>query len=341
MADFEKDSNASQKISLKRAIGQLFIVGFEGTRLPIPLIGALTKGDVGGVILFSRNFESREQIQSLTRQIHEIPAPYPVWIGVDQEGGKVQRIGERFGSKPLPSAREIGMTTPENAYETAYRNGQDLKSLGFDINFAPVLDIHTNEANPVIGDRAFGATPDDVIRFAVPTMKGLSDAGILTCGKHFPGHGDTDKDSHTDLPETMHGIKRLRDVEFKPFKAAVDNGIPMIMTAHIVMKGLGERFPATLSKDVVGLLRHELGYGGVVVSDDLEMDAIIDHCCISDAVLRGLRAGVDAFLICKSQYLWINLRKIVQAEAEKDSSLQERIFEAAQRILRAKSVLNR
>lgn len=323
-------------LSLKHAIGQLLIVGFEGSRLPIPLIGALTKGDVGGVILFARNFESRDQIVSLTRQIHSIPSPYPIWTCVDQEGGKVQRIGESFGSARIPSAREIGATTPERAYEIAVETGRDLKALGFDINFAPVLDIDTNPANPIIGDRAFGATAEDVIRYAIPTIKGLEDAGIIACGKHFPGHGDTDKDSHTDLPETMHGIERLREVEFKPFKAAIEAGVPMIMTAHIVMKGLGERFPATLSRSVIGLLRGELGYDGVVVSDDLEMDAIIDRCCTIDAVLRGLRAGVDAFLICKSQYLWLNLCKLIRAEAEKDEALKARIFESAERVLRVK-----
>ena len=334
--NMSEETRGTSELSLKRAIGQLLIVGFEGTHLPIPLIGALTKGDIGGVILFARNFESRDQIMALTQQIHRIPSPYPIWIGVDQEGGKVQRIGESLGSAKIPSAREIGATTPQHAYEVAVETGKDLKHLGFDIDFAPVLDIDTNPANPIIGDRAYGTTPEDVVRYAIPVMNGLRDAGIIACGKHFPGHGDTDKDSHTDLPETMHGIERLRDVEFKPFKAAIDADIPMIMTAHIVMKGLGERLPATLSHDVIGLLRGELHYDGIVVSDDLEMDAIIDRCCTIDAVLRGLRAGVDAFLICKSQYLWINLCKLIRAEAEKDDALKARIFESAHRVLRTK-----
>ncbi len=321
-------------ISLKHAIGQLLIVGFEGTQLPFPLIGALTKGEVGGVILFARNFESREQIQALTSQIHKIESPYPIWIGVDQEGGKVQRIGEKYGSERIPAALEIAQTTPQNAMDIAEKTGRDLKSLGFDINFAPVLDIHTNPENPIIASRAFGTTPEQVIEFALPTMDGLRKAGIIPCGKHFPGHGDTLLDSHTDLPEVSHSIDRLRNVEFKPFKAAIDAAIPMMMTAHIVMRGLGEQFPSTLSPLVVtDILRKELGYRGVIVSDDLEMDAIIDRFSTLKAVMLGLRAGVDAFLICKSQYLWAPLCKQIQAGVKEDEAMQNRIFESAQRIL--------
>lgn len=328
----------SSELTLKHAAGQLLMAGFEGTQLPIPLIGALTKGDIGGVILFSRNFKSRAQIQELTRQIHDIPAPYPIWIGIDQEGGKVQRIGESLGSPKIPAAMDIAQTTPENAYNIAKNNAADLKSLGFDINFAPVLDIHTNEKNPIIGTRAFGSTPEQVVRYAIPTMKGLTDGGMIACGKHFPGHGDTLQDSHIDLPEIMHGMERLERIELQPFKAAIHAGIPMIMTAHIVMLGLGERLPATLSHGVItGLLRDKLGYEGVVVSDDLEMDAIIDRYSVIKAVLHGIHAGVDMFLICKSQYLWLPLCRQIKEAAQQDPALEASILEAANRIVSLKN----
>ncbi len=319
--------------SLKQAIGQLLIVGFEGTSLPIPLIGALTKGEVGGVILFKRNFESRDQIVSLTSQIHAIQSPYPIWIGVDQEGGKVQRIGESLGSAKIPAAMEIAATTPEHSYEIASHTARDLKSLGFDLNFAPVLDIHTNPENPIIATRAFGTTPEQVIEFAIPVIHAHLDNGVIPCGKHFPGHGDTSKDSHTDLPEITHDIERLRKVELRPFKAAVDADVPMIMTAHIVMSGLGERFPATLSPSVIRILREEIGFKGVIVSDDLEMDAIIDNYSTLKAVTLGLRAGVDAFLVCKSQYLWAPLCKQLMEKAKEDPELERRIFESAERVI--------
>lgn len=329
----------SEKISLKHAVGQLIMAGFEGTRLPIPLIGALTKGEVGGVILFARNFESREQICELTRQIHAIESPYPIWVAVDQEGGKVQRIGEKYGSAAIPAALDIAQTTPENAHDIARATADDLKSLGFDLNFAPVLDIHTNPGNPIIATRAFGTTPEQVIKFALPTMRGLMEGGIIPCGKHFPGHGDTSTDSHTDLPLVTHSIDRLRSVEFKPFKAAIDAGIPMIMSAHIVMQGLGERFPSTLSPKVMhDLLRAELGFEGVIVSDDLEMDAIIDSFSTQKAVLLGLRAGVDMFLVCRSQYLWLPLCKQIVEHAKADPALEARIYESACRVLKLKSI---
>ena len=324
-------------ISLKHAAGQLFIAGFAGTKRPIPLIGALTKGEIGGVILFSRNFESREQIQALTQQIHQIQAPYPIWIGVDQEGGKVQRIGESLGSARIPAALELAQTTPEHAAQIASNTARDIKNLGFDINFAPVLDIHTNPNNPIIATRAFGTTPEQVIQYAIPTMQAQMAEGIIPCGKHFPGHGDTSTDSHTDLPEVMHDMNRLESVEFKPFKAAIHAGIPMIMTAHIVMKALGERLPGTLSHMVVtDLLRNRLGFEGVIVSDDLEMDAIIDNYSTIKAVQMGLKAGVDLFLVCKSQYLWAPLCKQLVNEAQNNKNLETRIMASAERVIALK-----
>ena len=324
-------------LSLKRAIGQMIIAGFEGTSLPIPLLGALTKGEIGGVILFSRNFESREQIAKLVSEIHAIPSPYPIWVGIDQEGGKVQRIGESFGSPKIPAAQDIGHMTVVQAETIARHASRDLKSLGFDINFAPVLDIHTNPDNPIIASRAFGSTPEKVIEYAIPTFKAMMEEGIIPCGKHFPGHGDTSQDSHTDLPEVMHGIQRLRDVELRPFAAAIQAGIPLIMSAHIVMTGLGERYPSTLSPQIMtGLLREELGFKGVIVSDDLEMDAIIDRFSLIKAVLLGIHAGCDAFLVCRSQYLWLPLCSQILAEAQKDDALSTRIFASAHRILEVK-----
>lgn len=328
----------SKALTLKLAIGQMITAGFEGTKLPIPLIGALTKGEIGGIILFSRNFESREQIMALTRQIHDIQSPYPIWIGVDQEGGKVQRIRENLGSANIPAAMDIAQTTPDNSYRIASATAQDLKSLGFDINFAPVLDIHTNPDNPIIATRAFGTTPQQVIDFALPVMHAHLDNGMIPCGKHFPGHGDTSQDSHTDLPFVMHDRARLESIEFKPFKAAIDAGLPMMMTAHIVMAGLGERFPSTLSPMVVtDILKNELGYKGIVVSDDLEMDAIIDRFSTLKAVQLGIKAGVDLFLVCKSQHLWLPLCKQLVEAVKDNADMQEKILSSAQKILALKA----
>ena len=324
-------------LTLKQAVGQLFIVGFEGTSLPAPLTGALLKNEVGGIILFRRNIADATQLRALTQSVRNLNLLFPAWIAVDQEGGKVQRLSENVGVPKLPPASEIGKLTPDETFEYARGLARTVRDFGFNLDFAPVLDIHTNPQNPIIGDRAFGTTPQDVIDHAIPFMNGLLAEGIVPCGKHFPGHGDTDLDSHTDTPVVQHDILRLRDVEFQPFKAAIQAQIPMIMTAHIVMQGLGERFPSTLSPSIVtGILRQELGFDGVIVSDDLEMDAIIDNFGCLEAVLFGLRAGVDLFLVCKSQYLWAPLCKQVMAEAKKDPALERRIFESAERVIALK-----
>ena len=324
--------------TLKQAVGQLFVVGFEGTQLPIPLTGALLKDEVGGIILFRRNITDAAQLHALTQSVRKLDLHYPAWIAVDQEGGKVQRLAENVGLPHLPSAADLGRQHPDETRKHAQNIATSLRNFGFNLNFAPVLDIHTNPDNPIIGERAFGTTPQCVRDHALAFMQGLLDEGIVPCGKHFPGHGDTDLDSHLDTPVVRHDIQRLRDIEFKPFEAAIRAGIPMLMTAHIVMQGLGERFPATLSHPIVtGILRKELGFEGVIVSDDLEMNAIIDHYSCLKAVLTGLRAGVDLFLICRSQYLWAPICKQVMAEARKDPELERRIFESAERVIALKN----
>ena len=324
-------------LTLKQAAGQILTVGFEGKKLPVPLMGALMKGDVGGVIIFRRNIESADQLRALTGAVNGLKLKYPAWVAVDQEGGKVQRLSENVGLERLPSAMEVGKMSEAETREFARGMARDIKSFGFNMNFAPVLDIHTNPENPIIGDRAYGTTPESVTEHAIAVMRGHLDEGIVPCGKHFPGHGDTSLDSHLETPVVGHSIERLREVELKPFKAAIDAGIPMIMSAHIVMQGLGERFPSTLSPVVIhDILRGELGFEGVIVSDDLEMGAIIDNYSIFKAILLGLKAGVDQFLICKSQYLWENLSKQLVEEAKRDAEVEKRIFEAAERVISLK-----
>lgn len=332
------EQNFMTSLTLKQAVGQLFIVGFEGTRLPIPLTGALMKDEVGGVILFRRNITDAAQLLALTQSIRDLKLKFSPWIAVDQEGGKVQRLAENVGLSKRPSAAEIGRLSADETFAYARDLAKEVRHFGFNLNFAPVLDIHTNPDNPIIGDRAYATTPQAVIDHAIPMINGFLAEGLVPCGKHFPGHGDTDTDSHLDTPVVRHTLDRLRNVEFKPFEAAIEAKIPMIMTAHIVMQGIGERFPSTLSPLVVtDLLRKSLGFEGVIVSDDLEMNAIIDNYSCLKAVLLGLRAGVDLFLICKSQYLWAPLCKQVVEEAKKDRELERRIFESAERILALKN----
>jgi len=281
---------------LEARAARLFTVGFHGKSLNDDLSRLLARG-VSGVILFSRNVgnpaETFDTTSSIKRQ-----AGRPLLIALDQEGGKVSRL--RHGFSELPSMRALGATgSAALAREVGALIGRELSAVGFDMNYAPVLDVDTNPENPVIGSRSFGRTPELVSEFGVALAAGLESVGVAACGKHFPGHGDTSQDSHLNLPRLPHSFARLEQVELAPFRAAIAAGIPALMTAHVIFEALDPVYPATMSRPVLhGLLRERLGYEGLIVSDDLEMRAITDHYGVEDAVVRGLDAGVDQFLCC-------------------------------------------
>jgi beta-N-acetylhexosaminidase len=188
---------------------------------------------------------------------------------------------------------------PQLAYRCGALLGRELATLGFSINFAPVLDIATNPDNPVIGDRAFGSDAAAVITMALPFAKGLQDMGVAACGKHFPGHGDTDVDSHLELPLVSADEHRLASVELAPFRAAAETQMAAMMTAHLLVPVYNKKHPSTLDARALSILRRQYGFGGVIISDDLEMAAIADRYSISEAIERGVEAGVDLFLICR------------------------------------------
>jgi beta-N-acetylhexosaminidase len=209
--------------------------------------------------------------------------------------------------------------------------GRQLRALGVSIDFAPVLDVDSNPENPVIGDRAFGPDPAAVIRFALPFAEGLHEAGVASCGKHFPGHGDTDLDSHLALPRVVHARNRLDAVELAPFRAAI-RALPAMMTAHVIYDALDPGVPATLSHRIVtGLLKEELGYGGVVISDDLEMRAVSERFGVVDAGVRAIEAGCDALLVCSDVAAMLRLRDALGRRAEADRAFADRLADAAKR----------
>jgi beta-N-acetylhexosaminidase len=200
-----------------------------------------------------------------------------------------------------PALKLARGTDPGLIRDVARAQAEELAAAGFHINFAPVLDVFTNPENQVIGDRAFGATPEEVIHNALPYLQGMTEGGMLGCGKHFPGHGDTVADSHFELPFVGHGVERLRTLELVPFARAIAQGVPMIMTAHVVCPAFDEKVPASLSRTAVhDWLRERMGFAGVIVSDDLEMRAVADHYGIGDAAVRAVRAGSDVVLVCKT-----------------------------------------
>ncbi len=286
--------------SLAEKIGQLFMVGFEGTAVTPELATWMETYGWGGVILFGRNVETPAQLHRL---IHGLQTGWrrgamPLLIAIDQEGGRVARLKAPFTA--FPSAARMGQTASEPlAYEVGQALGRELRAVGINMDMAPVLDVLTNPANTVIGDRAFGPDPQGVARLGLAFMRGLHTAGILAVAKHFPGHGDTWLDSHVALPLSERADAQLRACELLPFQEAVAAGLQAIMTAHVIFKAWDPDHPATVSSSILrGILRAELGFPGVIVSDDLGMAAVSDTMPWEEIPLRAIRAGVDLLLIC-------------------------------------------
>jgi beta-N-acetylhexosaminidase len=285
---------------LRERAGRYLIVGIDpgGTGELGPCLELLDETRPLGVILFARNVPSLEATLALTSALIEYSPG--LLLAIDHEGGRVHRLPQPFTKFP-PMLRLARSGDPGLLREVARAQADELRAAGFHINFAPVLDVHTNPDNPIIGDRAFGATPEEVIHHALPYLQGLTEGGIIGCGKHFPGHGDTSVDSHLELPRIDHDLGRLQSLELVPFARAIAQGVPMIMTAHILCPALDPEVPASLSRTVVdGWLRGRLGFRGAVVSDDLEMRAIADHWGIGDAAVRAVQAGSDIVLVCKT-----------------------------------------
>lgn len=300
-----KDSTMERikSMTLKEKIGQLLIVGFEGTTINEDIKKYINDYKVGGVIFFSRNIKNIDQSIKLINdiKIQNKKNNIPLFISIDEEGGRVSRLPSEF--KRLPSAKIIGdIDKKEVSFEYGKIIGERLDKLGFNLDFAPVLDINSNLNNPVIGDRAFGNKTEVVTRNGIATMKGLKDKGIIAGIKHFPGHGDTEIDSHKSLPIIDKDIESLKELELIPFIKAIEEGADMIMVGHILYNDLDKDYPATMSKTIMeDLLRNELLFEGVVISDDMTMGAVLKNQSLEDASIKFLNSGGDILLICHGQ----------------------------------------
>lgn len=324
------------QLSVSTLCGQLIVGGFEGESLPAHFAGALRSGRRGGVILFKRNLPSPENARFLCAEVLDsCHQEMPPFFGVDEEGGRVSRLRSPVLRLP-PMRRLAGLGDAGLLTRVGSLLGKQLAALGFNLNFAPVLDVDTNPSNPVIGDRSFGATPEDVCLGALSFWQGMS-RYVLGCGKHFPGHGDTSVDSHVGLPVIEHDRQRLQELELLPFIAAARANMDALMSAHIVVKALDLVRPATLSPVVcTELLRRDLGFQGVLFSDDLEMGAITAHYSIEDAAVLAVEAGCDALLICKNEDLQDRAHAALVRKAERDKAFLRRCSEAATRGLNAR-----
>jgi beta-N-acetylhexosaminidase len=290
---------ASVEEALKK-LGELFIIGFSGFELSDETAAFISQAGIGGVIFFAHNYENPAQLAELSNQVQGCRAELPLWVCVDHEGGRVQRFKKAFTR--IPDAHAIGRTnSPKLAFDIGEIMAKELKAVGVNVNFCPVADITTNPKNPVIGARAYGTDEETVSKMSTAIVRGHLVNGVQPCVKHFPGHGDTSTDSHYALPRIDTSLDVLKDREFKPFVKAFKGRCAMVMTAHILNPKIDPKFPATLSKIVIqDILRKELRYTRLIISDDMEMKAITGHFGPEDAPRLAIEAGCD-LLIYRSE----------------------------------------
>lgn len=332
---------SEQQWSLKRKIGQMVMCGFHGTEPSDDIVRLIREEHIGGVIYFRRNLKNAAQAGALSAELQRIAGESdggtPLFIAIDQEGGMVTRIDD--GVTIMPGAMALGAArSAEYARLTAYATGGELKRLGVNMNFAPCLDVNNNPANPVIGVRSYGEDPDLVGELGTAAVEGYQEAGIVATVKHFPGHGDTSEDSHLELPSVPHDRERLERVELAPFRRAIAAGVDAVMSAHVMFPAFEpERVPCTLSGNVLtGLLRGQLKFDGVVVTDCLEMNAIAEHFGVAEGAVRAVEAGADLVLVShRFERQQAALDALLQA-VEQGRIPMRRIDESVARIMAAK-----
>lgn len=325
-------------MSLDEKIGQLVISGVESTSIDPTIQDFIQKKYIGGVILFSRNVSTAQQVLNLTNSIKDTNKSnkIPLFISVDEEGGLVSRLPKEFIK--LPKNSYIGeIDNPKFSYDIGKSIGKELSSLGYNMDFAPVMDINSNPKNPVIGARSFGNNEKIVSELGIETMKGLQSENIIPVIKHFPGHGDTSVDSHIGLPIVNNDLNRLKNFELVPFKSAINNGADVVMVSHILLSKLDNQYPASLSSKIItDLLRNQLNFMGVIITDDMTMGAISKNYGIGDAAVKSLLAGSDIILVCHE---YDNVNKVLDSIklAVKNNVISEqRINQSLYRILSLK-----
>ncbi|NDI34187.1 beta-N-acetylhexosaminidase [Chengkuizengella sediminis] len=329
-----------QNMSLEQKIGQMFICGFDGLQPTKEIETLITKYHIGGIIYFRRNISSVDQVHRLSGSLQQLAkknSNVPLFISLDQEGGMVNRIDQ--GVTFFPGNMALGATgNPDIAYQAAYISGSELRVLGINMNLAPCLDINNNPDNPVIGVRSFGDEAKFVGNMGTAMVDGYQAANVSAVIKHFPGHGDTQVDSHLSLPEITHSLNRLKEIELVPFKQAIEHGVDAVMTAHIMFPSVEpDRKPSTLSNKIItGLLREELNFDGVVVTDCLEMNAISEEFGIDKGAVLAIDAGADVILVSHLFERQVMAYDAVLKAVQEGRISEERINESVERILKLK-----
>lgn len=331
-----------KSMSLDEKIGQMLMVGIDGYALDDNAREMISTYNVGGIILFKDNMENSQQIVELINDLKKENSKnnIPLFFSIDEEGGRVTRMPAEI--KKLPSSRVIGQANDRLlSYKIGSVIAEEIKSFGFNMNFAPVLDIDSNPNNPVIGDRSFGSNEEIVSELGISTMKGMQSKEVVSVVKHFPGHGDTSVDSHIGLPTVDKDLNGLLEFELIPFIKAIENNADVIMVAHILFNNIDPNNPATLSKNIItDILRDELKFDGVVITDDMTMGAIVENYQIENAVVSTINAGSDIVLVCHGYENMVKSVNAIKNAVEYDTIKEERIDQSLYRILKLKNKYN-
>ncbi len=319
-------------LDLRQQVGQLLIMGFDGTELSARLRAMLSALQPAGIVLFARNITSPRQTYELLRECRAC-LDVPPFLCVDMEGGTVDRFREVIA--PAPSAEEVAASGNRKLFR---RHGQiigdECRSLGFNVDFAPVWDLKRDASSSVMGTRTVSADPKHVVEYVRNFLRGLKDYGVLGCAKHFPGLGQGNLDTHRELPRIGTPMRKLWDEDLYPYRV-LQRSVPFVMVAHAAYPGAtSENLPATLSRKLIaGVLRKRIGYRGLVVTDDMDMGALLAAAPIEEAAVQTLRAGSDLFLICRDpERIWAAFQSVIQ-EAERDGRFARLVREKSRRAL--------
>jgi beta-N-acetylhexosaminidase len=330
------------KMTLDEKIGQMLILGVEGYAINANSKSLVEKYKAGGFIILGENVQNTNQLLNLVNSLKKenTKNKIPLFLSIDEEGGRITRVPKEF--KKLPTNKEIGQ---KNNKALSNKIGgilaEEIRAFGFNMDFAPVLDINSNPKNPVIGDRSFGATPEVVSTLGLETMNGIKAGNVIPVVKHFPGHGDTSTDSHVGLPTVNNDLKRLESFEFKPFSQAIKSQVDAVMIAHILLPKIDNKNPSSMSKTIItDILRKKLNFNGVVVTDDMTMGAIMKNYNIGEAAVKSVNAGTDIVLVCHGYDREIEVINALKKAVEDGKISKDRIDESVYRILKLKKNYN-
>ncbi|MFC9708363.1 beta-N-acetylhexosaminidase [Paenibacillus sp. NPDC056933] len=340
----EKDPVQEQldQLSLDEKIGQMILAGVQGTTLDNQAKQMIKDQKVGGIIFYANNVSTLQGTAKFVQSIKDAnhSNPVPIFMSVDQEGGKVSRMPETV--EAIPSNGKVGKSKDADLAETMGELlARQIKLVGFNVDFAPVLDVNSNPKNPVIGDRSFGSSASLVSQMGIAEMKGLRNEEVIPVVKHFPGHGDTSVDSHLDLPVVNKTEEQLAQLEWIPFQSAVKEQVEAVMVAHILYPKLDPHHPASLSDVIIGQhLRGKFKYDGVVITDDLSMGAIAKNYKLNDAAVATVQAGSDILLVAHSYESAKTIFDTLMSAVKSGKISESRINESVYRILALKQKYN-